>query len=60
MFQPYRDRLVFAPHLASKHQYPKSTLMLGILIPADVRDVIAYLSGQKPKATKAKPVKAKK
>jgi hypothetical protein len=30
--------------------------MLGILIPADIRDVIAYLSGQKPKATKAKPV----
>jgi putative membrane-bound dehydrogenase-like protein len=34
--------------------------MLGILTPAEVRDVIAYLSGLKPKATKAKPVKAKK
>ena len=34
--------------------------MLGILTPAEIRDVIAYLSGLKPKATKAKPVKAKK
>jgi hypothetical protein len=28
--------------------------------PAEIRDVVAYLSGLKPKATKAKPVKAKK
>ncbi len=34
--------------------------MLGILTPAEIRDVVAYLSGLKPKATKAKPVKAKK
>jgi quinoprotein glucose dehydrogenase len=34
--------------------------MLGILTPAEIRDVIAYLSGLKPKATKAKTVKAKK
>ena len=34
--------------------------MLGILTPAEIRDVIAYLSGLKPKATKAKSVKAKK
>ena len=34
--------------------------MLGILTPAEIRDVTAYLSGLKPKVTKAKPVKAKK
>ncbi len=33
--------------------------MLGILTPAEIRDVVAYLSGLKPKATKAK-AKAKK
>ena len=33
--------------------------MLGILTPAEIRDVVAYLSGLKPKASKAKP-KAKK
>ena len=33
--------------------------MLGILTPAEIRDVVAYLSGLKPKASKAK-AKAKK
>ena len=33
--------------------------MLGILTPAEIRDVVAYLSGLKPKASKAK-TKAKK
>ena len=33
--------------------------MLGILTPAEIRDVVAYLSGLKPKVTKAK-TKAKK
>lgn len=34
--------------------------MLGILTPSEIRDVVAYLSGLKPKATKAKPEKSKK
>jgi putative membrane-bound dehydrogenase-like protein len=34
--------------------------MLGILTPAEIRDVVAYLSGLKPKASKAKSAKAKK
>ena len=34
--------------------------MLGILTPSEIRDVVAYLSGLKPKATKAKPEKQKK
>jgi mono/diheme cytochrome c family protein len=33
--------------------------MLGILTPAEIRDVVAYLSGLKPKASKTK-AKAKK
>ena len=31
--------------------------MLGILTPAEIRDVVAYLSGLKPKAAKAKAKK---
>jgi hypothetical protein len=34
--------------------------MLGILTPAEIRDVVAYLSGLKPKAAKAKSEKPKK
>jgi putative heme-binding domain-containing protein len=34
--------------------------MLGILTPAEIRDVVAYLSGLKPKAPKAKTEKPKK
>jgi putative heme-binding domain-containing protein len=34
--------------------------MLGTLTPSEIRDVVAYLSGLKPKPGKAKPVKAKK
>jgi hypothetical protein len=34
--------------------------MLGILIPADIRDVIAYLSGQKPKVIKTKQTSTEK
>jgi putative heme-binding domain-containing protein len=34
--------------------------MLGILTPAEIRDVVAYLSGLKPKAPKAKSEKPKK
>ena len=34
--------------------------MLGILTPAEIRDVIAYLAGLKPKASKSKTVKSKK
>jgi putative heme-binding domain-containing protein len=34
--------------------------MLGILSPAEIRDVVAYLAGLKPKAAKAKSDKAKK
>jgi len=34
--------------------------MLGILTPTEIRDVVAYLSGLKPKAPKAKSTKAKK
>ena len=34
--------------------------MLGILTPAEIRDVVAYLSGLKPKAPKAQSAKAKK
>ena len=34
--------------------------MLGILTPAEIRDVVAYLSGLKPKAPKGKTEKSKK
>jgi putative membrane-bound dehydrogenase-like protein len=34
--------------------------MLGILTPAEIRDVVAYLSGLKPKASKGKTEKSKK
>ena len=34
--------------------------MLGILTPAEIRDVVAYLSGLKPKAAKSKAEKAKR
>ncbi|MBM3868488.1 MAG: c-type cytochrome, partial [Verrucomicrobia bacterium] len=34
--------------------------MLGILTPAEIRDVVAYLSGLKPKASKSKPSKPQK
>jgi mono/diheme cytochrome c family protein len=34
--------------------------MLGILTAAEIRDVVAYLSGLKPKASKAKAEKTKK
>jgi putative heme-binding domain-containing protein len=34
--------------------------MLGILSPGEIRDVVAYLSSLKPKASKAKDAKAKK
>lgn len=34
--------------------------MLGILTPAEIRDVVAYLSGLKPKASKSKPSKLQK
>lgn len=47
--------------IASRTQ-PVSVMppMLGILTPAEIRDVVAYLSGLKPKAPKAKTEKAKK
>jgi len=34
--------------------------MLGILTPAEIRDVVAYLSGLKPKASKSEPAKPRK
>jgi putative membrane-bound dehydrogenase-like protein len=56
-----KTRKVAAAAIASRTP-PISVMppMLGILTPAEIRDVVAYLSGLKPKAPKAKTEKPKK
>jgi putative heme-binding domain-containing protein len=56
-----KTRKVAAAAIASRTP-PISVMppMLGILTPAEIRDVVAYLSGLKPKAPKAKSEKPKK
>ena len=56
-----KTQKVAVPNIASRTP-PVSVMppMLGILTPAEIRDVVAYLSGLKPKAPKAKSEKPKK